>query len=612
MSILLACVCVRLTVARCFVLICLWLVANDAICVCFTLTHRRKETEKAAKEKPPAKRKAPATKKPSKKAKTDDDEALAKKLASKRESVRDKDSKGVKSKKAAALAALRKERQVQQEKMDESDDSELDFGDDDDSDDDYEQEAMPWQKKAKAAKSTVSRLDQADASDDDMDIDDDDEPQKRKDSRPTDRSAKPIVEAALEDFKKVVIPRRRLARWCHEPFFDAAILECFVRLFIGEDNNGEKVYRICQITDVKAGSKTYKFPVANRNDKPVSTNKVLNLMFGKHARDFPMYLVSDEAPKEKDVRQYISVQKNHRAEVLSKRRANKLRRLQDDLVNNYRYTTEDIERNLEARKQQGKQSANFGFQLTRVTIAVQGATYAVEEAERLLADAKRTLLEFSGEGRKELELSNSVKDAEKALSNAKADLERKLEEERKTNAAIDQKKARLTKREKDINWAKVNERAIQANQKVDRDAGTSKDTNAASAGKKVEFNPYARRKVRPKILWKVGQVEPEEGKQEDNAGDGEEKKDSREEAAKEEKTANGMEDAPGLIPESTEKDAGLSESHQFAIDEEVLAQSSATSQFGRGFGSRNGVSKERVRKGLSLSDYLERKANGSL
>ena len=64
-----------------------------------------------------------------------------------------------------------------------------------------------------------------------------------------------------------------LARWCNEPFFKAAVLECFVRLFIGEDDNGEKVYRLCEIVDVNIGQITYKFPVANKNEKPVMTNK---------------------------------------------------------------------------------------------------------------------------------------------------------------------------------------------------------------------------------------------------------------------------------------------------------------------------------------------------
>jgi RNA polymerase-associated protein RTF1 len=564
--------------------------------LCF-LYHRRKETEKAAKAKPPAKRKTAPSKGSAKKAKTESDAALAKSLASKRESARDRDAKGVKSKKAAALAALRKERKVQQE-QDDSDDSELDFGDDDeDSDDDYE-EAMPWQKKGKAAKSTVSRLDQVDESDDDMEIDDDDEPRKKSGRVSTDRTSKIVKDADLEDFKKVVIPRRRLARWCAEPFFEAAVLECFVRLFIGEDNNGEKVYRICEITDIKPGSKTYKFPVSQKHEKPISTNKVLNLKFGKHDRDFPMYLVSDEAPKEKDVRQYISVQKNLRAEVLSKRRAIKLRRLQDDLVNNYRYTKEDIERNLETRKKEGKSAANLGSELTRVTIAVQGAKHSIEETERKLGEAKRISLEYSGHNEKEeLELSNNVKDAERALDDAKAGLEKRVEDERNTIAAVEDRKRRLTKRSKDINWAKVNQRALEANQKVDREANKVQEVSAA--GKKTEFNPYARRKVRPKILWKVGQTEPED--KDDEAAVGEEKKESREEIAKDDKA---MEDTPGLIPELNEKDAGLNENHQFAIDEEVLA--------GRGAGSKNRVTKQRIRKGLSLSDYLERKASGSL
>jgi len=93
-----------------------------------------------------------------------------------------------------------------------------------------------------------------------------------------------VPEGNLEDYRKVTIPRRRLARWCNEPFFQAAVLECFVKIFIGDDDNGEKVYRLCEIVDVKEGPKTYKFPVANKNDKPVSTNKLLRLKFGKRKR----------------------------------------------------------------------------------------------------------------------------------------------------------------------------------------------------------------------------------------------------------------------------------------------------------------------------------------
>lgn len=152
-------------------------------------------------------------------------------------------------------------------KKDESEDSDLDFGDDDDddSDDDYEESGTfkPWQQKK--TKSTVSRLDQMDESDE----------ESTDDRRGPKEGGVPQVEAPaaeLEDFAKVTIPRRRLARWCNEPFFMQAVKDSFVRLFLGEDDNGEKVYRLCQIIDVTKGDKTYKFPTANRRDIPVSTS----------------------------------------------------------------------------------------------------------------------------------------------------------------------------------------------------------------------------------------------------------------------------------------------------------------------------------------------------
>lgn len=151
-------------------------------------------------------------------------------------------------------------------KKEESEESDLDFGDDDDddSDDDYEEGGVvkPWQQKK--SKSTVSRLDQMDESDDEsMD--------GRKDRKESGVAQSEAPKAELEDFAKVTIPRRRLARWCNEPFFAQAVEHSFVRLFLGEDDNGEKAYRLCQIIDVIKGEKTYKFPTANRRETPVRT-----------------------------------------------------------------------------------------------------------------------------------------------------------------------------------------------------------------------------------------------------------------------------------------------------------------------------------------------------
>jgi RNA polymerase-associated protein RTF1 len=571
---------------------------------------RRKETEKAAKEKGGAKKKAPPPKKPAKKPTAD--ETLAKTLASRRESVRDRDKKGVKSKKAAALAALKKERRIQQQQQDDSsDDSEMDFGDDDDSDEDYEAEPLkPWQKKTRAAKSAVSRLEKHDEdSAEDMDIDDEDGSEGSQKAKPkmakspSDKGAAAEAEAGLEDFLKVTIPRRRLARWCNEPFFNASALECYVRLFIGENESGEKVYRLCEIIDVNATNKIYKFPVVNRNEKPVATNKTLKLKFGTSERDFPMYLVSDAVPEEIDIVKYIAAQKNNRLPVLTKRRAAKLHRLQNNLVQNYTYTTEDIERNLEHRRKQGTSASNLGSEQTRVAIAVQAAQESVKDAEKRVNEAKKALMEADNPASaQEAALTAAIREAEKAFGEVKKDLEVRLEEERTTKDVVHHRRQRLTQRKKDMNWAEVNKRALEANQRADREALKLAEEAKMSGGKREAFNPYARRKVKPKILWEVGQNRDKE--------EAKEEKISEEETPKE--NNGGIVDigTPKLVRESNGK-AALLDRHQFAIDEESLAKSSTLESLLDGT-ARSLPKRSRIRKGLSLTEYLERKEAGTL
>ena len=86
--------------------------------------YRRKEDE--------AKGKTKEEKQVKEKLYTDADEDLAKSLAGRRSSVRERDVTGSKSRKAAALAALKKERKIHQDVDESSGDSEMDFGDDDD------------------------------------------------------------------------------------------------------------------------------------------------------------------------------------------------------------------------------------------------------------------------------------------------------------------------------------------------------------------------------------------------------------------------------------------------------------------------------------------------
>ena len=573
--------------------------------------YRRKEEKVTTVTESKNKRKAPASKDSKKKSRTEKDEELAKKLEGTRSSARTKDVSGAKSKKAAALAALKRQRKIQQDMEESSSDgSELDFGDDDeDSDEDYEEAGLkPWQMKAKAA--TKGRDDGVD--DDDMDIDDDDNEKVGTKSRArtsTGSTAISASDAGLEDFLKVTIPRRRLAQWCNEPFFDAAVLECFVRLFIGEDGNGEKVYRLCEIVDVKVDKRTYKFPVTDKNEKPLSTNKFLRLKFGNNERDFPMNLVSDTPPTELDVQKYLMTQKNNRSECLSKRRATKLRRTQDHLVTNYNYTTEDIERSLLQRKKDGKTMSKLGAAQTKVAVAVKAAKDELLDAESRLTESKKALVEFSGNTHEENELEKSLEDCTRAVELARKELNDLLKEEQVTFDAVKNRTMKLAGREKDQNWAKVNRKALQINQKVDRESyKVQKEIDARkAAGEKEKFNPYARRKVKPKILWEVGQAKDDD----DNKVDGT----SNIEVTAHVPTNNTPTEKatiPSLLNSEANRNSAtllVSESHQFVIDEEGLAAQQLSSNYQDKVEVATTVAARisRVRKGISMSQYLQRK-----
>jgi len=320
-----------------------------------------------------------------------------------------------------------------------------------------------------------------------------------------------------------------------------------------------------------------------------------------------MYLVSDSRPTDEDVKKYVSVQKSSRQDVLGKRRASRLRKKQDELVTNYTYTEADIEKNVAERKKTGKTLTNLGLEQTRVAIAVQAAQSALDDAQRRLEDAKRAHLESSENDSEELE--KAIDEAEEAVAEAKSNLEEKQEDENRVLAIVDKRKKKLARRQ---NWAKVNERAAKMNQTADfqsyKDQQAKKEAESMS-GATPRFNPYARRKVKPKILWEVGQKEEKKDDDATKTSDTE----AREEVAEVNKGTNGRDDqqtndAPQEDILGPQKAAFIGERHQFSIDEEALTPDT-TSILGT---SRKKRKVSRTRKGLSLADYQTRKTAGTL
>lgn len=112
---------------------------------------------------------------------------------------------------------------------------------------------MPWQQKKK--KSQLSS---------------DEESVEEQREKGMSKKKSEDVDADVADFALVTVPRRRLIRWCNEPFFERAVKDSYIRLGIGRDSKTQKAcYRLCKIIGVES-RKEYSFP-PDVNQKPVSS-----------------------------------------------------------------------------------------------------------------------------------------------------------------------------------------------------------------------------------------------------------------------------------------------------------------------------------------------------
>jgi len=105
----------------------------------------------------------------------------------------------------------------------------------------------PWQKKAQEARSkkkTKSQLDELDDEDEDEGM-----------GRAQKTSSKIVKPAELEDYLLITLSRARLGMWCNEPYFETAVLNCYVKLFVGENEEGKRCYRLCRIVNVDTSEK---------------------------------------------------------------------------------------------------------------------------------------------------------------------------------------------------------------------------------------------------------------------------------------------------------------------------------------------------------------------
>lgn len=216
-----------------------------------------------------------------------------------------------------------------------------------------------------------------------------------------------------------------------------------------------------------------------------------------------MVMVSDSPPTDDDVNDYINILKKNQIDLLSKNDAIKMKKTQDNLVNNYTYTNEDIEKAIEAKKYIDSTIGNIGAEKTRVTIAVHASEEVLAERKKHVNELKMELLEVDSS--QEIGLEKELKIAEELVVDAQIDLERKRIEERKVLDAEENRKNQMRCKYQAKKWSKVNKKAKMENERAYWEAYKLEMETQRKKQPQESFNPYARRKVKPQILWEVGQ-----------------------------------------------------------------------------------------------------------
>ena len=310
-----------------------------------------------------------------------------------------------------------------------------------------------------------------------------------------------------------------------------------------------------------------------------------------------MVAISDSRPEKDDVDNYLNQLKNRRggaSSVLSKKEANSLRKKQDNLINNYTYTNEDIQRSIQVTKTLKKKIGNIGAEKTRVNIAVQAARAALEEAKTQKVDLETKL--FEADPSEENVIQREVEAAVDKIEALEKNLADKIDEQKKVLNAESLRDNQLKNNSKNKKWAEVNKKAIAANKAADIEAYKA-EIALRKSGKKKKADPFARRKVKPRNLWNVGQDDGKDAKEDT----GEKKNDNEDEnVVKNEVDESGDTNQSSRDLRSSLKKKISETMNEVSIDEEAIPKLMASN-------NKKTVT-TRVRRGISLAEYFERKA----
>mmetsp|Transcript_3977 Transcript_3977/g.8512 ORF Transcript_3977/g.8512 Transcript_3977/m.8512 type:complete len:659 (-) Transcript_3977:296-2272(-) len=260
----------------------------------------------------------------------------------------------------------------------------------------------------------------------------------------------------LPDVLSMQLTRSVLAKWALEPYFEQAVKNSFVRLYLGSSAHG-RTYRLCQVIGVDDCA---EYDV----EQAKGVDKVLNLAFGSSSRNWKLDRISNGPITASEYELWMETMKEEKLwprKAPSKRDAKDWAARTKDLVSNYQLTNEEVQRKIQKRKMRRLRTSkvvNFAAELTQLQRELELAK--AEANADLVAEVERRILEV-----------------------------REIQRERN---------ARVNKTF--ISTITVNAR----NAKLNRFAKGSAQARLVDETGAAIWNPFARKPTRPVNLWSTG------------------------------------------------------------------------------------------------------------
>lgn len=155
-------------------------------------------------------------------------------------------------------------------------------------------------RRSRSGSSSGSGSDSRSSSDEETWDKDPKEPKEKKPSSSSSSSSKkPAAISNKEELNKLRISRHKIERFIALPMFDQIVLNCFVRINIG-NNNGRPVYRVAEIVGVVETAKIYQFGKCR-------TNKGFRLKHGSQERVFRLEFISNQDFTDTEYQKWLSV-----------------------------------------------------------------------------------------------------------------------------------------------------------------------------------------------------------------------------------------------------------------------------------------------------------------